>query len=261
MDENGQEMDENGQEMDENGQEMDENGQEKGQKNGQKNGQEKGQKNGQEKGQKNAERVCDASGTDFVCDTDVAGEIERILIESKKLVCESELPVHLFCEDIVETNEINFKRTRKVINSNLIYEEGLTEDQFCKLIDPTPPQICSQNNIESPVEIQDSMENEQSHKLDLLEKQTFDIGRQNCNDNKEKEKEIMGNKIHEYIDKKILILNKTRDVEKEENIIKKRKGEEININNFEQNYSQLSGPSDMLDEKENKKRKKNGGQI
>ncbi|CDU16319.1 DEAD/DEAH helicase, putative [Plasmodium yoelii] len=281
MDENGQEMDENGQEMDENGQEMDENGQEKGQKNG--------QKNGQEKGQKNAERVCDASGTDFVCDTDVAGEIERILIESKKLVCESELPVHLFCEDIVETNEINFKRTRKVINSNLIYEEGLTEDQFCKLIDPTPPQICSQNNIESPVEIQDSMENEQSHKLDLLEKQTFDIGRQNCNDNKEKEKEIMGNKIHEYIDKKILILNKTRDdnisslennyleenerkdelenqdkpsdVEKEENIIKKRKGEEIYINNFEQNYSQLSGPSDMLDEKENKKRKKNGGQI
>ncbi|CXH96097.1 DEAD/DEAH helicase, putative [Plasmodium berghei] len=237
-----------------------------------------------------SDRVNDL-GSDRVNETSVADEIERILIKSKKLICESDLPVHLFCEDIVETNEINFKRTRKVINSNLMYEEELTEDQFCKLIDPTPSQICSQNNIEYSTDIQDCMENEQTHKFELLEKETIDIELQ---DNNKKQKQIIKNEISEYIDNEDFTLNKTRsgipniennyleknqrkdelenqnkqtDVEKEENVIRKRKGEEINISNFEKKYSEFSEPSNILSvstklqenekKNKNKKRKKN----
>ncbi|CAD2085391.1 DEAD/DEAH helicase, putative [Plasmodium vinckei lentum] len=218
--------------------------------------------------------VTDAGG-DENASLDEADQIEQILIKSNKLVNEADLPVHLFCEDIVEKPEINFKRTRKVINYNLMYEEELTEDQFCELIDPDSPQPLSQNNVNDPIEIQDCIENEHTSDVELLENQMDDVVLLDNNKKEEQNKKIEITDIETiYLEEdqrkdeyELDNQDKQTDVEREENVIKKRKGDEKNVNNFEKNYSELSEVFDMLnvstklqeDEKknrENKKRKK-----
>ncbi|KEG00524.1 DEAD/DEAH helicase, putative [Plasmodium vinckei vinckei] len=222
-----------------------------------------------------ADADVDDGGGDDNASLDEADQIEKILIKSNKLVNEADLPVHLFCEDIVEEPEINFKRTRKVINYNLMYEEELTEDQFCELIDPDSSQPLSQNNSNDPIEIQDCIENEHMSDVELLENQMDDVV---LLDKKKKKEE--DNRENEITDIENIYLeedqrkdeyeldnqDKQTDVEREENVIKKRKGDEKNVNNFEKNYSEISEVLNMLnistklqDEKknrENKKRKK-----
>ncbi|VTZ67066.1 DEAD/DEAH box helicase, putative [Plasmodium chabaudi chabaudi] len=226
---------------------------------------------GEEKEEETAANV-DAGDAANADNADDADQIEQILIKSNKLVNEAELPVHLFCEDIVEKPEINFKRTRKVINYNLMYEEELTEDQFCELIDPDSPQPLSQNNVNDPIEIQDCIENEQTSDVVLLENQTDDAV---LLDNNQKEEQ---NRKGEMTDIETIYLeedqrkdeyeldnqDKQTDVEREENGIKKRKGDENSVNNFEKKYSEFSEMFDMLnvstklqeDEKENRENKK-----
>uniref|UniRef100_A0A8C9LN72 RNA helicase n=1 Tax=Piliocolobus tephrosceles TaxID=591936 RepID=A0A8C9LN72_9PRIM len=66
-------------------------------------------------------------------------EIEKILISTNKLINKQELSANYFFEeddDVVEEVQVDFKRTRKVINKNLWDEEKLTEDQFIDMYDP-----------------------------------------------------------------------------------------------------------------------------
>ncbi|SBS80561.1 DEAD/DEAH box helicase, putative [Plasmodium ovale curtisi] len=67
-------------------------------------------------------------------------EIEKILIKSNKLVNKEQLPSHLFFEEeTIEVCDVYFKRRRKIINTKLLEEEKLTDEQFFKMVDPTSP--------------------------------------------------------------------------------------------------------------------------
>ncbi|CRG98691.1 DEAD/DEAH box helicase, putative [Plasmodium relictum] len=103
-------------------------------------------------------------------------EIERILIKSNKLINKEELPSYLFYEDSNEMHEISLKRKRKVINTNLMEEEKLTEKQFLKLIDASSSK-CSSNEksflkmkskekIENESETETSCKKENSNKME-----------------------------------------------------------------------------------------------
>ncbi|SOV10435.1 DEAD/DEAH box helicase, putative [Plasmodium gaboni] len=104
----------------------------------------------------------------FILKEENQNDIEKILIKSNKLINKDELPAYLFYDDRNDSpDKINLKRSRKVININLMEEEKLTEKQFLKLIDSSPSKLLSSVEKDLSTYKQDIMKSDNEHNNDI----------------------------------------------------------------------------------------------
>lgn len=104
----------------------------------------------------------------FILKEENQNDIEKILIKSNKLINKDELPAYLFYDDTNDSpDKINLKRSRKVININLMQEEKLTEKQFLKLIDSSSPNLLSSVEKDLGRNKKDIVKSDMEHNNDI----------------------------------------------------------------------------------------------